>query len=357
MKVGILTYHRTLNYGACMQALATRFALEKLGHDVYYVDYWPKYHQNRYELFSVSRLMSLRWPNNIKYLIGSFKNRSLRKLRQEQFTVFFNEYIFPYCRPLSEEYDVVIYGSDQIWRKQPETGQYNPMYFGANSLKTKRHIAFSASMGFLPESQKDRQLVKNLVSHFDSISVREQDLMEELTNLGIHNVRMTIDPTLLLDKESWDQAFETAPYSGPRYVLVYSIGNSSEFNMNSIKEYAKNHGLMIKTMLGTASHSDTDSIIATAGPTEFIRMIRNADCIFTSSFHGLAFSLIYEKEVYASFSKNSNRAKTLLENAGIPERLLKPGIEIPPIPPINYERVNSKVLPMRISSFNYLINL
>ena len=51
MKIGIVTYHRSLNYGAVMQSLATRFALEEMGHEVYYVDYWPDYHRKIYECF------------------------------------------------------------------------------------------------------------------------------------------------------------------------------------------------------------------------------------------------------------------------------------------------------------------
>ena len=51
MKIGIVTYHRTNNYGAVMQALATRFVLEDMGHEAYYVDYWPEYHKEMYQVF------------------------------------------------------------------------------------------------------------------------------------------------------------------------------------------------------------------------------------------------------------------------------------------------------------------
>ena len=52
MKIGILTYHRTLNYGGCLQALALRKALEEIGHEVYYVDYFPDYHKRQYSVFN-----------------------------------------------------------------------------------------------------------------------------------------------------------------------------------------------------------------------------------------------------------------------------------------------------------------
>ena len=55
MKIGIVTYHRTLNYGAVMQALATRFVLENMDHEAYYVDYWPDYHREMYAIFPMNK--------------------------------------------------------------------------------------------------------------------------------------------------------------------------------------------------------------------------------------------------------------------------------------------------------------
>ena len=68
MEVGILTYHRTLNHGACLQAVATRLLLERLGHKVYYVDYWPKYHADSYKLFSFERFLKLSFRKKLGYL-------------------------------------------------------------------------------------------------------------------------------------------------------------------------------------------------------------------------------------------------------------------------------------------------
>ena len=52
MKIGILTYHRSHNYGALLQAIATRIVLKKMGHDAYYIDYWPDYHRRMYAIKS-----------------------------------------------------------------------------------------------------------------------------------------------------------------------------------------------------------------------------------------------------------------------------------------------------------------
>lgn len=351
MKIGILTYHRTLNYGACLQAIATRIVLEKLGHEVYYVDYWPKYHSQGYKTFSLAKFMklpSIGWK--LRYLLST----SNRKKRNDNFSSFHNKYILPYCRPMSEEYDVVVYGSDQIWRKQKNLKDYNPVYFGENVCRTQRHIAFSASMGVLPDNESDRNTLSKLLNNFEKIAVREDDLFELVKSLGYSNVVKTLDPTLLLDSKDWDAIIDTPKYSEEPYVLVYSIGKVDAFNMDSIQKYASQRNLTVKILCGTPSKSDTNNLITTAGPYEFLRLIKNAECIFTSSFHGLVFSLLYSKEVYASFTHNSNRAKTLLKSVGLEERFICPNQKIPSLERIDFSEVKSKLEKLRESTMNYL---
>lgn len=354
MKIGILTYHRTLNYGACLQAVATRVALQNLGHEVYYVDYWPKYHSQQYKAFSIGRFFSLGLRSRLYYLVESIKWHRYRKIRIDNYEFFFKEYIFPYCKPVDEEFDCIIYGSDQIWRKQDALKGYNPVYFADNDFKTKKHVAYSASMGLLPKNEKDREVIKKLVNNFDSIAVRESNLKELLVDLGIEDVQLTIDPTLLLSSREWDNVIPTTEENNAKYVLVYGI-SSVAFNMEYIKEFARVHNCQIKVLSGTASSIDTDELITTANPIKFISLIRNAEYVFTSSFHGLAFSIIYHKEFFASYSTNSNRAETLLNSLGITERLLPPNTIIPnSFEEINYKNVEDHLIGLRQSSIDYI---
>lgn len=328
MKIGILTYHRTLNYGACLQAIATRVVLESMGHEVFYVDYWPKYHSRTYEAFSWSKLFSLNYKSAFIYLIDSLKYYKYRKLRIQNFEVFFERYIYPYCRPVSEKYDVIVYGSDQIWRKQPALRDYNPIYFGVNCYEAKRHIAYSASMGILPQKEIDLQKVKEYVGHLDKIAVREQDLKSLLEKMGVPDVTLTLDPTLLLSSIQWEEVIPIDGCKKEKYVLVYGINNVS-FDMSKIYRFAKKHDCTVKILSGTAQAKDTQDLITTANPYQFVRLIKNAEFVFTSSFHGLAFSIIYHKEFFTSYPKNSNRAITLLDIVGVKDRNLAPNSDIP----------------------------
>lgn len=355
MKVGILTYHRALNYGACLQAIATRVALEKLGYEACYVDYWPKYHSQIYQTFSLTkfwRLPSLGWK--FRYVQSILK----RKKRNDNFDSFFYKYITPYCQPVTAEFDIIVYGSDQIWRKQKSIHDYNYVYFAKNNFKTKKHVAFSASMGLLPNNDEDNNKVKSLLSNFDKISVREENLYHLVKSLGYKNVQLTLDPTLLLTSQDWDKIIETEQYSGNSYVLIYSIGRPcSSFNIDSIRKYAAMRNLDVKILCGTPETSNSKDYITTANPCEFLKLIKNADSVFTSSFHGLVFSLLYHKDVYASFSHNSNRAKTLLDSLGLSERLFVPKIEVPDLKEIDYDSVQEKLQFLKDSSYNFLATI
>lgn len=356
MKIGILTYHRTLNYGACLQAVATRVTLQKMGHEVYYVDYWPEYHSRSYKAFSIKKLLGSNYKKGYKYFIESIKNFRFKKQRIANFETFFEEHIYPFCKPLSEEYDVIVYGSDQIWRKQSALSAYNPVYFGKNSLKAKRHVAYSASMGVLPKTDKDKATVKEYASHLDKIAVREQDLKDLLGSLGYKDVTLTLDPTLLLSANEWDEIIPTQNIDNEKYVLVYGI-NKVSFNMQEIMEFANKHNCKIKVLSGTASAWDTDELITTANPTKFISLIKNAEYIFTSSFHGLAFSIIYHKEFFASYTKNSNRAKTLLDSLCIYGRISTDGTIPNDFAPIDYDNVAQCLRKNLNNSLEYLSNV
>ena len=356
MKIGILTYHRTLNYGACLQAVATRVVLEKLGHVVRYVDYWPDYHSIKYKAFSLKRFKYFSVLGSIKYIIDSIRKYKYRKERIDNFESFFDEYIYPYCSNVSEEYDLIIYGSDQIWRKHAQLKDYDPVYFGENNFKTKCHVAYSASMGKLPSSDKDTERVKQLVSHMDKIAVREENLKELLLKLGFDGIQVTLDPTLLLDKNEWKNLIGSNSTLSFKYMLLYSIGVSA-FDVTKVRNYAKDHGCELLILTGTATVRPEKLLYTTAGPDTFLDLIQHAECVFTSSFHGLAFSIIFEKEFFASYHSNSNRAETLLNSVGIDNRMLAPNSDIPSLSLLDYDRIKEKLNLLRINSFDYLKQL
>lgn len=349
MKIGILTYHRAHNYGAILQAIAMRIVLQRMGHDVSYIDYWPKYHRNAYKFFSWNR----------------FRRQKLGYLRQRLF--FFNEirsriehferdirlYIAPYCISYSKKtmYDVVVYGSDQIWRRQFATKHLNPVYFAQNSIRANRHITYAASMGVLLNDVQDKQMIAQWLKSFDKISVREKDLQAYVSLLG-YDSDLVLDPTLLLSKEDWDDILKPVPIRKPGYVLYYSL-NSDSFSVKAIKDFTMMKGLRFVEVKGSAG-KDSESSISQCGPREFVSLIKYADYVFTTSYHGLIFSMIYEKEFYASFAKNGSRAESILSLVDLRYRLIKPLADaILEYQKIDYVHVRNALLNVKKESYKY----
>ena len=355
MKIGIITYHRSYNYGALLQAIALRKVLSDMGHEVTFIDYWPAYHRNLYALFSFHWLLSRRGvKGKFEYLISCIINWTWRKKRKDHFEKFIAEYIDPFTSSVDEIYDVIVHGSDQIWRKQPIINKYNPVYFGKHQIRTRKRLSYAASMGVLPENESDKQEIKNLLSNLDDISVRETDLLEMVKSIGYIKSHQVLDPTLLLTSEDWANMFNLKKkFSNEKYALYYKMKNS--FDVCQLKQFTNAMGLKLKIVYSKAIGQDTEAEITTANPIQFLELLYNADFVFTSSFHGLAFSLLFHKPFLASFTNNGERAASLLQSLDLSEYLILPKAEIPAqINEINYDRVESKLFLLRTSSMNYL---
>ena len=339
MKIGILTYHRSHNYGALLQAIALRKVLEDMGHQVTYIDYWPAYHRHMYALFSFSWMMSrMGIKGKIRYLKSSINNRVFHKTRKVKFDKFISEFIVPYLSSVNEPYDVIVHGSDQIWRKQPEINNFNPVYFGKHQIKAKWKISYAASMGILPQNDADKAAIKHYLSNLDCISVRESDLHKFVMDLGYPKVSLNLDPTFLLTKEFWVEHFGLTKNNIPPYALYYKIQDS--FDEAELRQYVKSRGFQLKIIHNRARSKESEENITTASPLQFMQLIYGANIVFTSSFHGLAFSLIFHKPFYASFTKNEGRAKSLLHQCKLDDHLLVPKSAIPSTDSIDYSSVD-----------------
>ena len=348
MKIGILTYHRSHNYGALLQAIALRKVLSDMGHEAHFIDYWPAYHRHVYALFSLSQMISQKGlKRKVYYLTYCINNYTCRKERKETFEKFIQGYIEPYISSVDESYDVVVHGSDQIWRKQPEIRTYNPVYFGKHNISAGKKITYAASMGILPEKESDRMKIKDYLGNLNSISVRERNLFEVVKSLGYNGVHQDVDPTLLLTSNDWVKILSLKKQlSEEKYALYYKIQNS--FDVNSLQRFAESRGLKLKIIHSKAIGHNTDFQITTAGPSEFVDLIYNAEFVFTSSFHGLAFSLLFHKPFLTSFTNNAGRAASLLASLDLSDHLLFPNAEnITYENEVDYDRVEMLLEQMR----------
>lgn len=351
-KIGILTYHRAYNYGALLQAFALNMVLRKEGHEVYFIDYWPEYHKKMYALFSFSKLKGKTFKSKIFYIWNSFVHFFARKKLYDRIQKNVESLILPYTSS-DATYDVIVYGSDQIWRKQPILNEYNPVYFGKNVFFAKKHVAYAASMGKLPQNERDRRTICSLVKNFDEISVREADLHELLKELGVGS-KLVLDPTLLLSVDDWNALVPASNGFDSDYVLFFEIVRNS-FNLEQVKSFASSKRMNMKILYNDIRKIDSEIPTTNADVFGFLDCVKNAKFVFTSSFHALVFSILFHKQFFACFRSNEGRAKTLLCSLGLENRLLKYG---EPIPKdygfINYDAVEEKLIVLRSQSKDVL---
>ena len=210
MKIGILTYHRAENYGALLQAYAMKTYLRGLGHDVSFVDYWPKYHSDYFRLFPWHQLYNCSYLGKIILGVKLILWAIPRYIRKKKFQTFMQEKLnlpiipqYTDADSQTDNYDVVVYGSDQIWRKQNLAGVgFDDWYFGSDNVISNKKVVYAGSMGTIDVSHQDNEYVQKMMKNFCSISVREKDLQTYLAGLGV-TASLVIDPVFLLSKEQY----------------------------------------------------------------------------------------------------------------------------------------------------------
>jgi len=173
--------------------------------------------------------------------------------------------------------------------------------------------------------------------------VREQELQEVVEKLTGIKPELVLDPVFLLNKKQWLD-FLPKPKIKEKYIFLYQL-KQSEDSVRLTSKLQKHFGYKVIEILGRVNPLKIGSRYnQTAAPFEFLSLINNAEFVVTTSFHGTAFSILFEKQFYAlGMQNNSGRALTLLENIGIRERYLEKVEDANFYEIINYEKINKKL--------------
>lgn len=321
-KVGICTlYHENKNFGGVLQAYALTRVIKKLGYDAEQIRIKRVYQSGRrkrkfMEYFNIRKIyLKLKLifaQNHEARKLGAYKEVLVeRNNAMCEFSMsiphskkIYNDDTICNC---NEDYDIFVAGSDQVWGQMNKMSPYLLNFVSSD----KRKFSYAASMGytFLDEASKT-VYAEALVNYF-AISVREKDAVEMLQSLTDVSVEQSLDPTLLLTKQEWDEISAERAIN-ERYLLCYFLSDGSKLKKLAVK-YAQKHNLKIVTFPHCPNNyhkSDRgfgDYQIYNAGPQNFISYIKHAECVFTDSFHGSVFSLIYERQFFVFNRKGENR--------------------------------------------------
>ena len=356
MKIGILTFHCAHNYGAVLQCFALQETLKAMGHDVEVIDYRPAYLLDCYKIFDYRRILSKNPFMLIKNVINEIL---LLNERLKLYSSFQNFITKKLCLsiPVEEsnipsEYDVYVIGSDQIWNPNITNG-FDDIYFGqfGFSKGERKYISYAASMEINNLKSEYKAYLKTKLLNFNALSVRESQLIEILQPLTSTKINLVIDPTFLIKENKWMELV-VKPSIKEKYVLIYFTRTDENVVVLAKKIADKLKAKVIKI---SATLKYRFNKFEGSSPEMFISLIKNAECIITTSFHGTAFSLIFNKPFYyikLHDDKNS-RVLSLLSLLSLEDRAIEPNENVN-FKNIDYDKINVILGGMRKESLKFL---
>ena len=348
-KVGIITVHRNVNYGANLQAFASCKFINNAGYNAEIIDYYPPEIDKDNYLFSWLKLSydhgkSKSVLHNLKLITALALSAPEKNKRLKSFYSFRKNH----CR-LSPEYTSfeeiqngnytdVVCGSDQVWNPDITDG-IRSLYFGDVNGATNK-ISYAASLGRASYNESEEKKVAELIRKMDYVSVREEKSIDYIKNISGKDVVGVCDPVFLLPEEEYEKIAKPLKAKKP-YLLVYSVINNQDM-LRSAKKYAEQNGLTLVEICPNKKRSENHIQFTEKSPEEFLGAIKNAEIVVTNSFHGTAFSLIFQKEFYVFDNKaRGSRITNILNKAGLEGRIVEDEIE--EALPIDYEIVNEKL--------------
>ena len=330
--VGIITFHNSYNCGSMMQTFALQEVLKyKFNKSCEIINFSNEGQQNLYSV--LPKMDSLK--NIIKYIILVPHAKKIKKnfesyenFKKENFNLSKNRYTS--MEELSdEEYNAVIAGSDQIWNITIEDG--DDAYF-LPWVKQAKKIAYAPSFGarnIKKHTSRPEKYISYLES-FDELSIRENNGQKWIYELTGKDVPVLIDPTLLLDRSAYDKIASGELTLPNKYIFYYSPGYRKDIN-KLVKNISEKYNLPViafnaKTFYTKGMNFTKFKLPEIENPATYLQLIKNAEIIITTSFHGSIFSTIYRKKFWTvkngGMFGDDDRVQTLMKTLELEDRMI-----------------------------------
>lgn len=312
MKIGIVTvYDGVSNVGSYLQAYAMQIALEKLGHEAFFVEKKtvPARIWEHIAHINPKRAFFLRLKSGWNYLLASSKFRFIKPEQTE------------------EKLDILLFGSDEIWNMDNPFFK-DPLFFGVEQGLPK--VAYAVSVGAMAHSTlEDNRHIASGAGNFSAVLVRDERTRQMMESYVKTAMPLVCDPTFLVGKEALQVP---AKMPKEKYILIYSYG-LDQLMVDHICRFAQEKRL--KIVSAHFWHIFCDEIIP-CKPLEFGSLMAGAEYVFTSTFHGAVFAMmnhtrcailpVREKVAYVAGQMGQ---KNRLIDAAVPYEVFRETIEMP----------------------------
>lgn len=353
VRIGTLTYQRANNYGAALQMLALQKVLESKGIDGKVIDYVSPYMSRPYSI------AALRRKGLIRYILG-LCYAFVRLPRIFAFSKFREDLSFTdplgskELARLNKEFDGFIVGSDQVWNDDINNG--DPAYFLSFVEDSRKKLSYAASLGFSSLQGEKLQTYKVALSDFSALNVREESAKKLISELVPGAVNLTLDPTLLLTATEWSGLIERKRIIQGKYIFLYHITFSRELVEFAHRE-ARRRGCRLVAVPFPLGKFVRHAPQLSAGPYEWLRLVRDSEMVVTDSFHGCAMSINFNKEFTVQATGASTRIVSLLDRYNLQVCYLSNRAKGNDETMIDWEAVNHKLSLDRRKSLEILDDL
>lgn len=350
-RVGVITFHNYDNYGAILQSYGLQKKLRELGTYPEIIDYSCQYISNPF------RLVNLKEKGLFNYIYGAIghicyipRRHKCNKFRKHM------KYSQPVTRDkmqaVSGKYDIYIAGSDQIW--DYKLTNFDQTYFLNFPVKGKKKCSYAASIGEHVPPEQYRESYSRLLSDFDKILVRESygaDIVNELTG---KKPEVVCDPTLLLTAEEWSKLIKEPRIKG-KYILVYQLGINKEI-VDFARRLKQKTGYRIVYIPFPLVGLLKCRCEITIGPAEWMGLFKNAEYVISDSFHGIVFSLLFNRKFFAKSDGHhkNRRVEELLKLVNMTDRTMNHVTEEQLTEELDFTYANQQIDKFRLSSLQKL---
>lgn len=326
MKVGVITFHSAHNYGASLQTWALQKVLKNLGTEPCVINYHPDIIDRLYVApkqntlkKKMKYLLKKKYRNRVKKQVE--KNRKYRAFIKNNFKLVGDFKTYDELKKAKLGLDAYITGSDQVWNSDHTNG-FDPAYLLDFAESSAKKISYAASVGREYIFPQYRDQFQESLKSYTSISVREASACPAIESLTDKPVEVVLDPTLLLDRNDYEELKKPSLYKGKRYICVYMMEANKEL-IRFANRLSVAIGLpIIQRKPSNIFRNELGSYYLDTAA-EFLSEIENAEYVLTNSFHATVFSLIYEKP-FISMLHTSTGARTsdLLKSVGLESHIL-----------------------------------
>jgi len=345
-KIGILTLPFEPNYGWIMQLWALYNILRLQGYDVTVLD--------------------RRWNDNHPSTVKDIQRWIYYNIFCRQFTRFFNNE-FQKTAPLrsseemfnaTQDIDIVIVGSDQVWRIENTRGADLNYFLDFLEWKNNvKRISYAASFGTETwrGTPTETSKISHLLKNFTLVSVRETSGIKICAEQFNTPAVETLDPTLLLTRQDYIKLLNLKVLE--QKILTTYILDSDTQKKNVIRDIANRRRLSV---IGLYPQK-RNKLSIYKSIRFWLESILNAESVIVDSFHGMVFAILFNKNFVVLGNKKRGMARftSLLDILGLGNRLVVDDIEsIPRLleTSIPYDSVNSKLNLLRNKSKQILYN-